>query len=65
MLSPIFNNDKRDSDICRIVEEAIVLEQSYKELLLQGDEVNQRIRLWRDAIELCKTNHICTSYIFA
>jgi hypothetical protein len=36
-----------------LAEKAIALENSYKELLLQGDEVNQRIQLWQNALEIC------------
>jgi hypothetical protein len=39
-------------DACDLVERAISLEISYKEMLLQGDEVDQRIELWRAALEI-------------
>jgi hypothetical protein len=45
-----------DSTICALVKQAIVLEKNYKEMLLQGDEVDLRIKLWRDAIEICENN---------
>jgi hypothetical protein len=38
------------------MEQAIVLEKNYKEMLHQGDEVDLRIKLWRDATEICKSN---------
>jgi hypothetical protein len=43
-----------DSTVCSLVKQAILLEKNYKEMLLQGDEVNLRIQLWRGAMEICK-----------
>jgi hypothetical protein len=45
-----------DSTVCVLVKQAIVLEKNYKEMLHQGDEVDLRIKLWRDAIDICKSN---------
>jgi hypothetical protein len=43
-----------DSTVCILVTQAIALERNYEEMLHQGDEVDLRIKLWRDAIEICK-----------
>jgi hypothetical protein len=43
-----------DATIYSLVKEAIVLENYYKDMILQGDEVDRRIQLWRDAVEICK-----------
>jgi hypothetical protein len=51
------------STICALVKHAIVLEKDYKEMLHQGDEVDLRVQLWRDAIEICKGNSESTSLI--
>jgi hypothetical protein len=48
------NNKQVDSTICSLVEQAIALENDYKEMLLQCDEVDLRIKLWRDSINICK-----------
>jgi hypothetical protein len=57
------DNIQRDSVICRIVEEANILEKNYKEIFLQYDQVEQRIDLWRAALDLCETNFECTSCV--
>jgi hypothetical protein len=44
------------STVCALVKQAIVLEKNYKEMLHQGDEVDLRIKLWRNAIGICKSN---------
>jgi hypothetical protein len=52
------------STACSHVEEAIILKKNYKGMLLQGDEVDHRIQLWRDAIQICKVDRMhseCTS----
>jgi hypothetical protein len=45
-----------DSTICVLVKRAILLEKSYQEMLHQGDEVDLRVKLWRDAIDMSKIN---------
>jgi hypothetical protein len=52
-----------DSTGCALVKQAIVLETNYREMLLQGDEVDLRIKLWRDAIEICKIGSKSVSVI--
>jgi hypothetical protein len=47
-------DNQYDSPVCSLVRQAIMLEKNYKEMLLQSDEVDLRIKLWRDAIEICK-----------
>jgi hypothetical protein len=42
---------------------AIMLEENYKEMLHQGDEVDLRVQLWRDAIEICKSHSNSMSFI--
>jgi hypothetical protein len=44
------------STILSLVDQGIALEQNYKGMLLQGDEVDQRIQLWRDAFKTCVAN---------
>jgi hypothetical protein len=39
-----------------LVDQAIVLEKNYKQMLHQEDEVDLRIQLWRNAIKICKIN---------
>jgi hypothetical protein len=53
MLDPSDDN-RLHSTICSIAKKAILLERDYKGMLLQGDEVDLRIELWRDAVELSK-----------
>jgi hypothetical protein len=43
-------------------EQAVTLEKNYKEMLLQNDEVDRRIQLWRDVIEICKVESKSTSF---
>jgi hypothetical protein len=50
-----------ESTICSIVKQAGILEEDYKEMLLQGNEVDIRIKLWEDAIEICKIESTCMS----
>jgi hypothetical protein len=57
------NKNGIDSTVCVLVKQAIVLEKNYKEMLHQGDEVDLRIKLWRDAIEVCKSNSNSMSLI--
>jgi hypothetical protein len=52
-----------DSVVCSIVKQAILLEENYNDMLLQGDEVDLRIQLWRDTIDICKTDPKRTSCI--
>jgi hypothetical protein len=52
--SPSITDTQSGSAVCRTVQRAIALEKSYKEMLHQGDEVDQRIQLWRDALENCR-----------
>jgi hypothetical protein len=52
-----------DSTVCALVKHANVLEKNYKEMLHQGDEIDMRIKLWRDAIEICKSNSKSMSLI--
>jgi hypothetical protein len=47
-----------------LVEQAIMLEKSYKEMLIQGDEVDRRVQLWREAIAICKINSESTSLMY-
>jgi hypothetical protein len=53
MLDPSDDN-RLHSTICSIAKKAIVLEKDYKGMLVQGDEVDLRIELWKDAVELNK-----------
>jgi hypothetical protein len=53
-----------DSTICALVKQAIVLETNYKEMLHQGDEVDLRVKLWRDAIDICKSCSESMSFTF-
>jgi hypothetical protein len=53
----LFNDNGPDYEVCGHVKQAIVLEKNYKEILLQGDEINLRIKLWRDAIDICKSSY--------
>jgi hypothetical protein len=55
-MSDTFEDVQLDPAICSLVRQAIVLAQNYKEMLLQGDEVDLRIRLWRDALEICNVH---------
>jgi hypothetical protein len=52
-----------DFTVCVLVKQAIVLEKNYKEMLLQGNEVNLRVKLWTDAIEICKMNSKSMSFM--
>jgi hypothetical protein len=52
-----------DTTVCALLKQAIVLEKNYKEMLHQGDDVDLRIKLWRDAIEICKSNSQSMSLI--
>jgi hypothetical protein len=61
MLNPS-NDNWLDSTVCSLVKQAIALEESYKEMLPQGDEVDYRIKLWGDAIEICKIDSRSTSH---
>jgi hypothetical protein len=49
----ISDGNRVDYTICSLVADAITLEKNYKEMLLQGDEVDRRIKLWRDVINIC------------
>jgi hypothetical protein len=62
MTSPS-NDNCVDSTVCALVKQAIVLEKNYKEMLHQGNEVNLRIKLWRGAVEICKSNSKSMSLI--
>jgi hypothetical protein len=55
MLDPSYENWP-NSTAHTLVEQAVVLEKNYKEMLVQGDEVELRVSLWRDALEVCKIN---------
>jgi hypothetical protein len=57
------NNALFSSKILWTIEQATSLEMAYKEMLLQGDEVDQRIQLWREAIEFCNRDPECTLYV--
>jgi hypothetical protein len=48
---------------CRNVQEAIKLEENYREMLFQGEEVDQRIELWRYAIASCEMDSACRSCV--
>jgi hypothetical protein len=50
------SDDNVDLDTRFVARQALVLEMNYKEMIIQGDEVDLRIKLWRDAIEICKRN---------
>jgi hypothetical protein len=52
-----------DSTICALVKQAIVLEEHYREMLHQGDEVDLRVQLWRNAIGICRTNSNSMTFI--
>jgi hypothetical protein len=51
----LFDDNLLDSAVYSLVKQAIGLETNYKEMLLQGDEVDIRIKLWRKVIDICKT----------
>jgi hypothetical protein len=55
MLDPSDDNCP-NSPICVLVKQAILLANNYQEMLLQSDEVDLRIKLWRDAIDICEIN---------
>jgi hypothetical protein len=58
-----FEDSWLDSTVCSVVEQAIAHEHCYKGMLLQGDDVDIRIELWREGIEICKmdfTSKSCT-----
>jgi hypothetical protein len=59
-----FDENHPDSTVCLLVKRAIVLADSYEETLLQGDEVDFRIKLWRDAIDTCKVDSQSMSRTF-
>jgi hypothetical protein len=61
MSAPLKRNAQWNSTICGLVEQAITLEKNYKEMLHQGDEVDERIQLWEKALEICQSNAECTS----
>jgi hypothetical protein len=52
-----------DSTVYALVKRAIVLETNYKEMLHQGEEIDLRIKLWRDAIDICKSSSESMSLI--
>jgi hypothetical protein len=54
----LFHDNGPDYEVCGHVKQAIVLEENYKEMPLQGDEINLRIKLWSDAIEICKSSRM-------
>jgi hypothetical protein len=53
-MSDGFEPNQLELTLCSLVGEAIALEKNYKGMLMQGDEVDHRIQLWRDAVEICK-----------
>jgi hypothetical protein len=55
MLDPSDSNSL-ESTIYVLVKQAIVLENNYREMLLQGNEVDLRVNLWRKVIEICKSD---------
>jgi hypothetical protein len=57
-----FDSNWLDSTVCLLVKQAIVLDKNYKEMLIQSDEVDIRIKLWRDAIRICKLEHNSMSF---
>jgi hypothetical protein len=50
------DDNQLNSSIYLLTKQAILFEENYKEMLLQGDEVDLRIQLWKDAIEICKVD---------
>jgi hypothetical protein len=63
MPSQSMHDTRLVSIIYSLVEQAIILENNYKEMLLQGEEVDQRIRLWKAALEICKNERESKSCI--
>jgi hypothetical protein len=61
-MSDALEHNGFDSTVLSIVEQAIALEESYKGMLHQEDEVNQRIQLLREALKLCTLDFECTSF---
>jgi hypothetical protein len=57
------DGNRLDSTISSLVEDAITLAKNYKAMLFQGDEVDHRIKLWREAIDICNINSNSMSYI--
>jgi hypothetical protein len=61
------DDDQLALTVYSLVKQAVMLEKSYKEMTLQGDEVDHRIQLWRDAIKTCKIHsestqlNVCTT----
>jgi hypothetical protein len=62
-MTNLSDDSRVDSTVCVLVKQAIVLEKNYKEMLHQGDEVDLRIKLWRDAIDICKSSSKSMSLI--
>jgi hypothetical protein len=59
----LFNHTYSYLDTVRsLTEQAVALENSYKERLLQKEEIDQRIQLWRDTLEICETHSERGSY---
>jgi hypothetical protein len=52
---------KQINPTCSLVEQAIVLAGTYNEMLVQADEVNLRIHLWRESLESCRADSDSTS----
>jgi hypothetical protein len=62
MMSDSSNDNCLDYTVYVLAKQAMALEEGYTEMLHQGDEVDLRIRLWRDAVGICKNDYKRMSY---
>jgi hypothetical protein len=56
-------NNAQNPALYYLVKQAVLLEKNYREMFLQADEVDQRIKLWREALTLCETESERMSYL--
>jgi hypothetical protein len=49
-----YDDNECNLTICSLIRQAITLEENYEEILLQSDEVDLRINLWKYSINICK-----------
>jgi hypothetical protein len=50
------DDNRPNSTVCALVKQAMALEKNYKGMLHQGHEVDHRIRLWREALDICNVD---------
>jgi hypothetical protein len=55
MYSGLTQDTDLESSVSSLIEQAFTLETKYKGMLLQGDEVDERIQIWRKVLDVCKT----------